>query len=75
MDISTGGPNQTLEVYQSLLSKSPYLSDTSLIESVLNEWVLPNPALRDILLLNPQSAKIPEVVEGLDYRWQPFLRK
>ncbi|HQF18727.1 MAG TPA: hypothetical protein PLR53_05025 [Bacteroidales bacterium] len=72
MDISTGGPNQTLEVYQSLLSKSPYLSDTSLIESVLNEWVLPNPALRDILLLNPQSAKIPEVVEGLDYRWQPF---
>lgn len=72
MDISTGGPNQTLEVYQTLINKSPYLSDTALMESVLNEWLLPNPALRDILIINPQSAKKPEIIEGLDNRWQPF---
>ncbi len=72
LNIVTGGPAQTPLVYQDLLNKSPYLSDTALKESVLNETLLPNAALRDILVANPQSAKLPEIADALDLRWMPF---
>jgi hypothetical protein len=72
MEIQSGGQNQTPEVYASLMVKSPYLSDTVLKESILNEYVLSNPLLRDILVLNPQSAKNQYLLEILEQRWEPF---
>ncbi len=67
-DIAYSIPPEALALYNSLMSKSPYLSDTVLVEAIEKEDVLPTAMVTDILVANPQSAKSSEVNEALDNR-------
>lgn len=67
-DIAYSIPPEALALYNSLMSKSPYLSDTVLVEAIEKEDVLPSGMVTDILVANPQSAKSNEVADALDSR-------
>ena len=67
-DIAYSIPPEALALYNSLMSKSPYLSDTVLVEAIEKEDVLPSAMVTDILVANPQSAKSSEVNEALNSR-------
>lgn len=54
-----------LELRNSLISKSPYLSDTSLITAIINEQVLPPIMLSQILEANPHSSKSNSILEHI----------
>jgi len=70
--IENGTPNQSYDVYQYLMSASPYLSDTVLKASILKENVIPNAMLRDIMVANPQSTKSEILISTLDQRNNPM---
>jgi hypothetical protein len=67
-DIAYSIPPEALALYNSLMAKSPYLSDTVLTEAIGKEDVLPSAMVTDILVANPQSAKSSEIIEALDNR-------
>ncbi len=67
-DITYSIPPEALALYNSLLAKSPYLSDSVMVEAIGKEDVLPSVMVTDILVANPQSAKSSEVNEALDNR-------
>ena len=69
-DVGNSIPPETMEVYNELISTSPYLSDTVVEASIYKENVLPNALLRDIMVANPQSAKNNELIEAIDDRSQ-----
>jgi hypothetical protein len=71
-DIVFSNPEEALEIYNDLLSKSPYLSDTVMTEAVTKEEVISNPLLHDILVANPQSATSEGVLDKLDQRVDPM---
>ncbi len=71
-DIVFSNPDESLEIYNDLLSKSPYLSDTVMTEAATKEEVLSNPLLHDILVANPQSATSEGVLDQLDQRVDPM---
>lgn len=71
-DISTGLPNEALELSQQLMNESPYLSDTVIKSAIYKENVFPNAMIRDIMVLNPQTAKTNEFINLLDYRMVPM---
>jgi hypothetical protein len=71
-DVITGLPNEALELQQRLINESPYLSDTVLKSAIYKENVLPNAMIRDIMVLNPQTAKSNEFINLLDYRMVPM---
>jgi len=71
-EIITSMPDEALELHDQLLSDSPYLSDTILKQAIYKEYVLPNAMIRDILTANPQSAKSGEIMEAVDYRYDPM---
>jgi hypothetical protein len=64
--------SETYQVYQDLLSASPYLSDSVVKTSIEKEEVLPNAMIRDIMVANPQSAKSEELLTALDERTDPM---
>ncbi len=63
---------QSYEVYQDLMSASPYLSDSVVKSSIEKEEILPNAMIRDIMVANPQSAKSEELLTALDERADPM---
>lgn len=67
-DIAYSIPPKALALYNTLIAKSPYLSDSVMIEAIGKEDVLPTAMVTDILVANPQSAKSSEVNEALDSR-------
>lgn len=71
-DIVFSNPVEALDIYNDLLTKSPYLSDTVMTEAVTKEEVLSNPLLHDILVANPQSATSEGVLDQLDQRVVPM---
>ena len=71
-EIITSMPDEALELRDQLLSDSPYLSDTILKQAIYKETVLPNSMIRDVLSVNPQSAKSGEILDAVDSRYDPM---
>jgi len=65
VDVASATSSQTMELRDDLLGKSPYLSDTVLITSVMQEEALPAAIVTEVLLENPQSAKSDKVLDEL----------
>ena len=65
-------PWEAYELYNNLLSKSPYLSDEVMIKAIENEDVLPPLMLKLILLANPQAVRSNKVMDALYKRNNPF---
>lgn len=70
--IASGSFEDTYLIYNDLMSKSPYLSDTAMSIAVKREELLPSSMLRDILVVNPQSAKSDTVYDALENRFTPL---
>ncbi|MCK9219728.1 MAG: hypothetical protein M0P47_06745 [Bacteroidales bacterium] len=70
--IMTSEPSESNNLYDDLMSASPYLSDTVLEASIQKETVLSNSLITDILVGNPQSAKSEEIMNTLDLRITPI---
>jgi hypothetical protein len=64
--------NESYELRNELLSKSPYLSDSVMVTSVQAESILPSLFLKDVLVANPQSAKSDTILKSIDARISPI---
>ncbi len=71
LDVSTSIPPETMILRDELLSASPYLSDTVMVNAAEKEDVLPNSIITEVLVANPQSAKAENVLNALDERNNP----
>ena len=71
-DVNNSIPPETMEVYNDLMAKSPYLSDTVVSAAIEKEDVLPGAMIRDIMVANPKAAKSEKLMEKLDERWDPL---
>ncbi|MCD4735974.1 MAG: hypothetical protein K8R53_08020, partial [Bacteroidales bacterium] len=71
-DVDNSIPPETIQVYNELMQKSPYLSDTVVSTAIEKENVLPNAMIRDIMVANPHTAKSNELMDKLDERWDPL---
>ncbi len=65
MDVASATGSQTMDIRDDLLAKSPYLSDTVMVTTVLQEEALPAAIVTEVLLENPQSAKSEVVLDEL----------
>ena len=65
-------PWEAFELYNNLISKSPYLSDEVLIKAIENEDGLPALMLKYVLLANPQAVRSSKVMDALYKRNNPF---
>lgn len=63
---------QTMVVYNELMGKSPYLSDTVVGAAIEKEDVIPGAMLRDIMVANPHTAKSDNLMGKLDSRYDPL---
>ncbi len=70
--VNNSVPPQTMDVYNELMNKSPYLSDTVIATAIEKEDVLPAAMIRDIMVANPKSAKSDILINKLDERWNPL---
>jgi hypothetical protein len=59
---------QSLDIFDELISDSPYLSDSVLSTSIEKQDVLINAMIRDIMVANPHGVKREELVEALKQR-------
>jgi hypothetical protein len=71
-DVDNSVPPQAMDVYNELMNKSPYLSDTVISTAIEKEDVLPGAMIRDIMVANPKAAKSDELMGKLDKRWNPL---
>lgn len=65
-------PSQAQQVYNSLASKSPYLSEDVLREAVQKEDILSNAMLFDLLAANPDGIKSEDFKRLLEEKNNPF---
>jgi len=72
LEVNLASPSEALEVRNSLLQTSPYVSDTVLKSSIKREELFNNAMLRDIMVANPQSAKSEKLLQELDMRLDPM---
>lgn len=71
-DVGNSLPPETMQVYDELMAKSPYLSDTVISTAIEKEEVLPGAMIRDIMVANPKAAKSEKLMSKLDERWDPL---
>ncbi|NOX48771.1 MAG: T9SS type A sorting domain-containing protein [Chlorobi bacterium] len=71
-DVDNSMPPETMQVYNELMAKSPYLSDTVISTAIEKEEVLPGAMIRDIMVANPKAAKSDKLMDKLDERWDPL---
>jgi hypothetical protein len=71
-DVDNSIPPETMQVYNELMNKSPYLSDTVVSTAIEKEDVLPGAMIRDIMVANPKAAKSEKLMSKLDERWSPL---
>jgi hypothetical protein len=64
--------NDDMQVYGTLMQRSPNLSEQVLLSAVERPTPLPNAMLRDVLTANPQAGRSEEVMTGLADRTQPL---
>jgi hypothetical protein len=55
--VENAWPDETMEVRDDLMAKSPYLSDEVMLSAVKQQVVLPSVIVTEILVANPHSAK------------------
>ena len=67
-EVESSTPDESLEIYDELMTDSPYLSDTVLSTSIEKVNVLVNSMIRDIMVSNPHGAKKEELIEALEQR-------
>jgi len=70
--VINSAPPDAQQLHQELLSVSPFLSDSVVKSSILQENVLPNEMIRDILVANPASTKSDSVLDKLNQRSVPM---
>lgn len=71
-NVVSSAPFEALWLHYELLSTSPFLSDTVLIEAGKKEDVLNSAMIRDVMVANPHAAKTPEVMNVLEQRDEPI---
>ena len=71
-EIKDASPWDSCQLYNDLISYSPYLSDFVLIDAINNEVVLPATMLKQILIANPQSVRSDIVMQALFNRINPL---
>ena len=71
-DVEYSTPPETMDIYNDLMSESPYLSDTVVSTAIEKEDVLPNAMIRDIMVANPNTAKANMLMDKLDERYDPL---
>ncbi len=71
-EVDNSVPPQTMQVYNDLMNKSPYLSDTVISTAIEKEDVLPGAMIRDIMVANPKAVKSEKLMQKLDERWNPL---
>lgn len=71
-EVTNSTPPESLQIYEELLSESPYVSDTVISSSIDKEDVLPNAMIRDIMIANTHSAKSDNLITKLDERNEPM---
>ena len=71
-EVDNSIPPETMQVYNELMNKSPYLSDTVVCTAIEKEDVLPGAMIRDIMVANPKAAKSDKLMQKLDERWTPL---
>jgi hypothetical protein len=72
LEVNLASPSEALEVRNSILQYSPYVSDTVLKSSINREELLNNAMLRDIMVANPHSAKSGTIMQEIDMRLDPM---
>jgi hypothetical protein len=71
-DVYMSSSPEAMQVYQELMTASPYLSDTVVSAAIIKEDVLVDAMLRDIMVANPHTAKSGKLMEELEQRWTPL---
>ena len=71
-EVDNSSPPETMEVYNQLMSESPYLSDTVVSTAIEKEDVLPAVMIRDIMVANPHTAKSEHLLNKLGERNNPL---
>jgi hypothetical protein len=71
-EVDNSIPPETMQVYNDLMNKSPYLSDTVVSTAIEKEDVLPGAMIRDIMVANPKAAKSEQLMNKLAERWNPL---
>lgn len=74
-EIESADPSQSLDIYQNLLTISPYLSDEVMKTGIEKTDVLVDAMIRDILVANPSAAKSEDVMQKLSERPIPLTEE
>jgi hypothetical protein len=74
-EVGAANYSNALALYQSLLQKSPALSEEVMVEAIQQEYNLPAAMLVQVLASNPQAAKNSEVWKSLEERSNPLTEQ
>ncbi|MFU8844742.1 MAG: S8 family peptidase, partial [Bacteroidales bacterium] len=71
-EIDLSVPQQALQVYNQIMSVTPFVSDTVMAAAIEKESVLIDAMIRDVMVASPESAKDDKLLEKLDNRFNPI---
>jgi len=71
-EVETSTPPETAEIYNELMTGSPYLSETVVGTAINKEEVLPNSMVRDVMVANPHTSTSLQLLGKLDDRTNPM---
>ena len=71
-EIFVSQPDEAYELYNDLMSESPYLSDIVLLSAIEKENVLSNAMITEILSINTHSAKSQKIMDEVDQKINPL---